>query len=337
MADELERRTYRYSYTPVLEVEVEYARKETTETTENKITGVDFGIVERPKSVLTLDQDISKVKVTLSDGITVLIDTEKNIGTEHLAWIAKGNKKVYDKKELMNIIMDGEITNGATIEIEYYLTVTNNSNLGTGTTRAKNILNYVANNLNFNGEDITEIDGKVYKNKDLWTVVSKDSVQNDTNASFVNKEIVDLSTQSVILQTTEGNPLTKNLAPGEQVTATLKLNKVLSTEGSQDDLTFTNMSEIVEIENTFGRYDHEATPGNQKLEEQPMEHDTSGASNNTLFDNLGQPDEEHPQDGTIKITPPTGSTHIYYVIGIVSVIVLALGIILIKKFVIDEK
>ena len=224
--------------------------------------------------------------------------------------------------------MDEELINGATIEITYNITVRNNSEVGTETTRAKTILNYVANNLNYDQAD----------NGNLWKVVSKDSVQNDKNSTLVNNTIVDLSTQSVILQATEENPLANtNLKPGQQVTTELKLKKVLSTESSTDDLTYTNMSEIVEIDNTIGRYDHQATPGNQKLELQPREHDTSGASKYTSFDSTNQPDTKYPPDGVIIVTPPTGSNYIYYVIGITGALILAVGIFLIKKFVIDKR
>ena len=189
----------------------------------------------------------------------------------------------------------------------------------------------MANNLNFDVED-NKLNGKA-----LWKVVRKDEIQRASNSTLINNEIIDLSTQSVILQATEDNPLVRtNLKPGEKVTSELVLKKVLSAENSSDDLRYTNMTELVEIDNTVGRYDYGATPGNQKLELQPQEHDTSGASRNVSYDN-GNIDNEHPQDGTIIITPPTGSTYIYYTIGIVGALVLIGGIVLIKKFVLDAR
>lgn len=328
LADELERRTYRYAYTPEMEVEVEYATKTTTGTQkhEHKITGIDFGIVERPKSELTIDQDVKHIKVTGADG-TILFDTET--GTNNLQWIAKGDINKYDKKELINVIMDEELINGSKIEITYNITVKNNSEKDIdSTTRAKTILNYVANNLNFDVEDNKDENGNP-----LWQVVSTNSVQRESYATYVNNtagennlKLLDLSTQAVILKTTDTNPLVnKNLKPGEQVTTTLKLGKVLSAEGSSDDLKYTNMSEIVEIDNTVGRYDHGAVPGNQSIELAPQEHDTSGSN------------KEINTDGTVIVTPPTGSKYIYYVMGITSAIILAAGIYLIRKFVIKKK
>lgn len=345
LVNELERRTYMYAYTPEIEVEVEYT-KEQIEGNKNqnknendpdyyeyKITGVDFGVVERPRAQLTIDQDVKHIKVTASDGSS-LFDTEK--GINNLQWIAKGDTSKYDKNELINIILDDELLSGSKLEVTYNITVTNNSEAGIGTTRAANIVNYVANNLNFDLAD----------NGDLWQVVRKESIQTDERSTWINndevkgKKLVDLSTQTTVLMATDTNPLTKALNPGESATATLTLKKTLSAESSSDDLSYSNLTEIVEIDNELGRYDHGAIPGNQSLEEQPREHDTSGASR---YDETDQDSgtknvkTRYSQDGKIIVTPPTGSKMIYYVLGMASMLILALGIILIKKFVIRKK
>lgn len=317
LANELESKMYRYADTPKMVVEIEYATKETTGTQihEYKITGVDFGIVERAKSELTIDQDVKHIKVTAADGNTILFDTET--GTNNLQWIGKGDISKYDTKELINIIMDDELISGSKLEITYYLTVTNNSEKdGNATTIAKNILNYVSNNLNFDVEDNKDTSGRA-----LWEVVAKDAVQTGNVKTYVNSA-VDLSTQAIILKATNTNPLvTTNLRPGEQVTTTLKLKKVLSAESATDDLSYTNLAEIVEIDNGVGRYDHGAIPGNQQIGEVPQEHDATGVNN----------------DGKVIVTPPTGSQYIYYVIGITSAMILLAGIYFIRKFVVKKK
>ena len=94
------------------------------------------------------------------------------------------------------------------------------------------------------------------------------------------------------------------------------------------------MTEIVEIDNELGRYDHGAIPGNQKLDTNPKEHDTSGASKEVP--NI----QTEAFDGIIIITPPTGSNYtiyIYTIIGTIVALVLAGGIFLIKKFVLGKK
>ncbi len=342
LVDELERRTYQYAYTPEILVEVEYTKKESigNQPSENytyKITGVDFGIVQRPKSELTIDQDVEHIKVTATDG-TILFDTSN--GTNNLQWVAKGDINKYDKKELINVILDNELLNGSKLEITYNLTLKNNgekeidTNGNIVTTRAKTILNYVANNLNFDVEDNKDSNGKA-----LWETVKLEDVQNNTNSTLVNNaqrnnklKVIDLSTQAVILKATNTNPLSQtHLKPGESVTTTLHLKKVLATESQSDDLTYTNLAEIVELDNTVGRYDKGSVPGNQSLEVNPREHDTAGVSK--YVDDYS---DKYPDDGRVIVTPPTGSKQTYYGIGIVITVILAVGIFLIKKFVINK-
>lgn len=155
--------------------------------------------------------------------------------------------------------------------------------------------------------------------------------------SLINNAI-DLTSQRLILKAAPNNPLVKvELYPEtgkDEVTAIIKLKKVLTADSLQNSLTYTNMSEIVEIENEIGRYNNDAIPGNQKLNLQPQEFDTSGASESTLFDNNGNIDDEHPQDGTINIIPPTGTRYVYYILSISMIIIFVVGVYLIKKFVI---
>lgn len=347
--DELERRTYMYAYTPEIPVEVEYttqliAGNLASDKYTYKIVGVDFGVVERPRSELTIDQDIAHVKVLATDGSTIL-ELNNNNGKIEVAvdngnnyqWINIGQLNQKDQNELLNIILDDELLSGAKLEVTYNITVTNNSEQDANTTtRAKNIVNYIANNLNFDLND----------NKGLWEAVKKEDMQTTLHSSFINNELgrhetkqVDLSTQATVIKTTEANPLTKALKPGESVTSTLTLKKTLSAESAMEDLSYSNLSEIVEIDSTVGRYDHGAIPGNQNLEEQPREHDTSGSSR---YDEIDQEagtrsvKTRYPQDGTIIITPPTGDQKIYYVLGITMGTILLIGILVIK-YVVDKK
>ena len=358
LIDELEKMTYRNAYTETMAIDMEYeapvveGNKAQQEYT-HKITGVDFGVVERPRSELVIDQDVKHIKVTASDGVTVLFDTDK--ATNNLQWISgkepqdkirkmlyKGGKITdYDKNELLNVIMDEELIDGATLEVTYGIKITNNGEQdGDATTRAKNIINYVSNNLTFDASENPN-----------WEVVPLNKVQTNNNSTWVHQPIknlreyeqetfLDLSNQAVILKAKDESPLLKALAPKQSTDEVeLKLKKKMSTEGASDNLTYTNMTEIVEIENTVGRYDHGATPGNQDIHFEPQEHDTSGASYYHLDDQY--PDkptgEIPPQDGRIIVTPPTGSTHIYYFIGMAGAIILAVGIYLIKKFVLDKR
>ncbi len=343
LVDELERSTYMYAYTPEIPIEVEKTvtsikGNQTSDKYDYLIKGVDFGVVERPRAQLIIDQDIEYIKVTAPNGNTLLELEHEETGSNYkiivnnennYQWPQAGDFNKYDKDELVNIIMDDELLSGSKLEVRYKFTVTNNSEKNIGGTKAVNIINYVANNFNFDESD--------NDNSKLWEVVKKEDIQTGEKSTLINNSTVDLSTQTTILkakayneETKEGNKLTKMLQPGESEETTLTLKKTLSSESSADDLKYTNMTEIVEIENDVGRRDYGAIPGNQKLDEQPREHDTSGASRS---DDMGL----YRPDGEIIITPPTGDTKIYYVLA-AGIAVLALaGVVLIKKFVLGGK
>lgn len=357
LVNEFERRNYMYAYTPEINVEIEYTTKQIggnlnqtkgpndpKDYYEYKIRGVDFGVVERPRSGLALDQDVAHVKVIATDG-TTLVELNNNDGKlevvvdngNNYQWIKAGKVSQYDRDELINVILDDELLSGAKLEVTYNITITNNSEKDANTTtRAKTIMNYVANNLNFDLND----------NNGLWEVMKKEDIQTQSHSTWVNNEMgrnnarqIDLSTQTTVLKATEANPLTKHLKPGESVTSTLTLKKTLSAESAADDLSYTNLSEIVEIDNTVGRYDRGAVPGNQSLEEQPREHDTSGSSRyDEIDEHAGTKNVKtrYPQDGTIIITPPTGETHIYYVLGTIVGAILLVGILIIRKLVVAK-
>lgn len=358
LVDELERRNYMFAYTPEINIEIENTKKiiegnQESDFYEYEVTGVDFGVVERPRSKVTIDQDIKHVKVTATDG-TILLELEQDGNGNLVVKVNNGDnyqwqpfdnllKKLkvletqYEKDELLNIIMDDELLNGAKLEVTYNITVTNQSEESVEV-KAKGIVNYVANNLNF---DL--VDNKTENGENLWEVVKKDDIQRQLYGTWINsqpqkntdKRLIDLSTQTTVLKATDKNPITEKLKPGEYKTATLTLKKTLSAEHLNDDLSYTNLTEIVEIESTDGRYDHGAIPGNQSLEKQPREHDTSGASR---YDDItgGGIRVPYKQDSTIIITPPTGETHIYYVLGTIVGAILLVGILIIRKLVVAK-
>ena len=329
LVKELERRTYRIAYTAEMPIEVEYAKQtvggnyKNGERYEYKIIGVDFGIEERPIDKIEIVKNVKNIKVVGADGGTVLFDTDR--GVNNLMWIRnEGEASTAEnyKQGLIQITMDDELISGARIEITYSFKVTNKGEIdGNTTTRAKTIIDYVDNGLTFDKQD--------GENR-LWEVVEKEQIQTDKNSTFVSNAInpadtknktnlVDISTKQIILQTTQDNPLTKALAPGESTQeVTLVLKKVLSAESSTDDLTYENMIEIVEVENTVGRYDHTSTPGDQSPEQGPKQDDSA-------------------ESELITILPPFGESKNYYIIGAVMLVVLGIGIYLIKKKVLDRK
>lgn len=227
-------------------------------------------------------------------------------------------------KGLIQITMDEELMHGATITITYKVKVTNvgevdyegqkfyylgNSSGGTKvTTKANQVVDYVANNMKFNASDA--------KNNG-WSVIKKDSLIKPIEyESLINKNLsTELDKFNNIIQT-EG--LDKSLKPGESTEKELVLTQLISNENTSDDLTYKNIVEIVKTSNTVGRRMAYSVVGNQDPEDSiAAEVDSSIAER-------------------VIILPPFGNTHIFYILFVSVGIILVGGIALIIKKVLKK-
>lgn len=249
---------------------------------------------------------------------------------------------------LIQINMDEELMHGATIRIEYTLTVTNageidydgkgfyyradggnNNNRGNiVTTRADQVIDYVNNNLQFRETD----------NTGIWSIISTEDVingQNGEDSNLVNSKVknaiqktVDGRTVNIynsIVQTTSLNkdliPVGTEGATDDQTSTSTKLvlSQLITAQNDTDDLTYDNIAEIVKTTNSVGRRMAYSVVGNQDPTQIPSEVDAAKAER-------------------VMILPPFGSaTYIYIIIAIAATAILVVGIILIKKKVIGKK
>lgn len=230
-------------------------------------------------------------------------------------------------KGLIQVTMDEELMHGATIEVNYKLKVTNvgevdyegqkyyyladTSGANQVTTVANGVVDYVANNLKFNGN---------HEANQKWTIIQNTSLipqkNVDNDANLVNRRLDDKVKQFNNIIQTDG--FNKALKPGENAEKTLILTQLISTENKSDDLTYSNMAEIAKISNTVGRRMAYSVVGNQDPKESTAkEVDSSMAER-------------------IIILPPFGNTHIFYMLGAIIAIILAGGIIFIIRKVLKK-
>ena len=220
-------------------------------------------------------------------------------------------------KGLVQLTMDEELMHGATIEIKYKVTVTNVGEtdyegqkyyyLGDKqgakivTTVANQVVDYVANNLQFNASNAEN-------NK--WTVINNASLITsqgaDNNDNLVNRRLINNVKQYNTTVQTDG--LNKSLKPGESTDKTIVLSQLISTENSSDDLTYSNMAEIVKTSNTVGRRMAFSVVGNQ---------DPTASNASEVDSSVAE---------KVVILPPFGNTHIYYILGAVIAVILIAGI-----------
>ena len=217
-------------------------------------------------------------------------------------------------KGLVQLTMDEELMHGATIEITYRLAVTNDGEVdykdtefyynGKESDKAKNIVttnanqvvDYVANNLQFNSSD---------SRNNGWSVIK----QNTLKGLVANNVSTNAQKFNTIIQTPG---LSKDLKPGDVSEKTLVLSQLITAENKSDDLTYRNITEIVKTSNTVGRRMAYSIVGNQDPTVDAQEVDASVAEK-------------------VIILPPFGSSPIYYILGITIGLILIGGITLIIR------
>ena len=223
-------------------------------------------------------------------------------------------------KGLIQLTMDEELMHGATIQITYKVKVTNAGEVdyvgtkfyylgdSTGatqvTTIANQVVDYVANNLQFNKDNSANAGWSIIKQEELIA------------GGLVNGSLAtQLAQFNNVIQT---ESLNKSLKPGESTEKTLVLTQLISTENTSDDLTYENIVEIVKTSNTVGRRMAYSIVGNQDpTASEAAEVDASVAEK-------------------VIILPPFGNTHIAYILGGVIGIILIGGIVFIIKKVLKK-
>ena len=328
-----------------------------------QINNIDFGIIERPKQSLEINKRVKQIKIVLANGQTIVdakikqnpdktYSLEDNI--KYVTYMGPGDK-TNPKNGFARIEIDNELIQGATVYITYEISVDNISEID-----YNNSEYYLYGNIK-NESDIIKIkptgiydylDDKVKLSDGQadWEVVKniKDIYKNESNKiiepTILEKYIKDyykvenlsdgslkeiygyelfesqssgdssswtidairtkrLKNKTVLNNTSLNALLEKGIIPGDKKSVELKAQKVLS---NSDVIELNNDSEIIDIE-------HIPDQGGRIVKDVK-----------TLYD----------RGETITITPPTGSTNKtleIIIISISSLIILATGIIFIRK------
>ena len=311
-----------------------------------KVQNVDLGLEERPKAELATDKKVTNVKVILANG-SILFDAKETAANvlwkKHKTYEVGYVGNVLDKSKfgsiqnirdknankigLIQLSMDEELMHGATIEITYQITVTNvgevdykdnlfyytgnkSANAQIVTTTPNQVIDYVANNLQFDAS----------KNSN-WNVIERATIDNEGLVNAKLKEQLDKYNTII-----ESKGLNVELVPtlykqkvdgtkANEVSVPLVLTQLITAENDSDDLTYRNIVEIVKTSNTVGRRMEYSVVGNQDPTQDPQEIDSDKAE-------------------VVRILPPFGNAGMHIIIPMVAVIVLVIltgGIIFIKK------
>lgn len=350
----LAQNTSMFANTSKMLMEVEYARTQTNmgDSLDYSVQNIDFGIIERPRAELKIDNTIAKISIVGSDSNVLF-----NIDNEH-----KANERVDNLSRIgkdLQFNMDPSLNQGAEMITTYKFVVTNIGEKDyneqeyyyTGKVKDENnivkskpvqVVNYVPVNTNF----YNDLEG--WESNKVWDVVEdkKTQLQSDEPENLlVNKAIklygennsATAKVDKIVMAETESNKLITSskdgLKPGDSTNAEYLSIQKLITSSNDADYRFENMIEIVEAYNEVGRrYYHYS--GEKLVANIPGDLDPENPVVNGEL-NGGQTDSSNV---TANIVPPFGKQNIaYYIAGTVLIgVVLAGGIFLIKKKVLSK-
>ena len=351
------------AYSKPFALQIEYTQDQNSKVDENggdfaKDWSVfDFGIIERAREDVVINKTISKVKVTLANGQILLEGDPRGNKLDYVKAIGLQKRDVakfaaMDAAKALSIEMDQELIQGATLELWYSITLTNNSEKDYdytnntdyyyfGTNKqgdplavADLVVDYMSSSMVCQvGDDFNlETDGvnnKDWFKSDNGTATDAEYLKNngyisakvnDTDADQVYETIKNKKLQSIVTNTFA------QVKPGETKNSVVYASCVLANK--DEDNTYENHEEIKALNGKTGRTIKGVSDDTR---EQINKEYQPGNYVPNLSAILHQQDDDNIK---VTITPPTGIknyTTIYIIATVVGLIVIAGGIVLIKR------
>lgn len=291
-------------------------------------SGMNFGIMERPHVDIKLDKEIKNIKLTLHNGTTLINGNPSEQNVSSLAAMSKSYAKIEFPSDKLF---------GSDLTITYKLIATNDSEIDYATenyykygrventdravtTTVTKIVDYLSyNECDYKNPDqanIYRIVDEGHDNCDKDIYFTSEAEQANNNNKYKKKYI--LTNLDIKLKPTKAD------TSGDRKDSTAEYIATVSRliGNSDDDAGINNFSEIIGITNVTFSPQYYSTSGNYK-------------AGDTLRTAEGGTSEDDNTSATIVVTPPTGENRSYtmYIVAGISLIVIAGGVILIKKFV----
>lgn len=319
---------------------------------EYKIENMNFGIAEVPVTTIDLGKTIQSFTITDSTGSNVIVSVSKK---EDGSWTTRGNVIPYPGE--FDVSIEDDKLQGARLQVTYTITSKiwtekNFDNKSLTVPTIEELVDYIDNNLSYN-ENLGE-------NKKYWEITTLEEVKDDYKAMTYNNGTIPQGTAdregkkyTTIVRAKDDNPIL--LTQEGTGTATITLEKILSSTDSTfeeiitstvDTFVYNNIIEITKLD--YENYNPESDP-----EDTPPGDDAGSDPEDTppddvLRDRVRTPDRYIILPGvqhdtaiseTITIHPPTGDSSIniiYYVMAVISLVILIAGVFGIKRFVIKK-
>ena len=323
--------------TPDMNVAIENENGESTEKDQKRTRlydNINFGIVERPRKSIELTKEINYIKLSLANG-QVLVEGDPR--KDEIRYL------IYPQGGSLKIEVDSEIIEGATLEVTYGINILNKSEIDYDTESyykygykdGKPVTMTINSVIDYMDEDLTTAytydgDGewKLINPKDLY----KESDGIETKESLISKSVYsDIKTNHNVIV----NNCNLELGTDESNNSksiSIKASKLLS---NSKEMSYSNYAEVITASNSVGRFYGQKDEGSSNKWK-----NTTPGNFNPSEPSDSEEDNNRGNRSKLNIIPPTGDNMDKYVVygitGISCLILLAVGIILIKKKVLHK-
>lgn len=309
--------------TPEIEIFVEdgeYSFGYNTESGVSVYDNINFGIVERPRQSIEVKKEISYIKLILTNG-QALVEGNPREGTLPYVKAPKGGG--------LTIEVDNEIIEGATLEVTYEIKIENNSEWDYDTEEYYKYGTYSKKDEPISMKINSIVD---YMDENLKTTYTYDA----GDGQWKLKKLNELKDENMVSSFIKSNNISNNilvnncnieLKPGEEGKINVNASKLLSTA---NDMNYENYVEVLKASNAVGRF------YGQRDEESSIKWKL--ISPGSLVIGKTETYEIDDSKAKLNIIPPTGENKnmiIYTIVGISCLSMVVVGIILIKKKVLD--
>lgn len=348
MLNELKDKTKMRAQTGVMRIAVEHNN--------NDFNQANLGLVQRPKSQITLAKEVASLRITASNN-TIVFDTNRSVNNLYFGK-HMGHNPQYDglrlvrvdmnskdgdiAPELIQAYVDDELMKAGRMIINYKIVAQNVGEVDytdskfyyTGNeddlnnvskTRVNKIVDYIQNTEMF--------EPRIQQESDSWSAKTADELIKNNMVTGKYRSIMETYNNILV---SEG--LNKDLTPekygnNDKVAVSLVMLTGLSNVLVRDAYVYNNLAEIIQISNDQGRRCAFSIPGNEEMQDQTLVNNAMpGAS---VLDR--KTPEEIDADSAQKITimPPTGEENYTWIVVILAVYVgiIICGALIIKKLI----
>ena len=323
--------------TPDMNVAIENEDGESTEKDQKRTRlydNINFGIVERPRKSIEVTKEINYIKLSLANG-QVLVEGDPR--KDEIRYL------IYPQGGSLKIEVDSEIIEGATLEVTYGINILNKSEIDYDTESyykygykdGKPVTMTINSVIDYMDEDLTT--AYTYDGDGEWKLVNpkelyKESDGIETKESLISKSVYsDIKTNHNVIV----NNCNLELGTDESNNSksiSIKASKLLS---NSKEMSYSNYAEVITASNSVGRFYGQKDEGSSNKWK-----NTTPGNFNPNEPSDSEEDNNRGNRSKLNIIPPTGNNMDKYVVygitGISCLIVLAAGIILIKKKVLHK-